>query len=62
MCRFNFDKRTFYLQTIASTDSRYLYNFVQMEGTKVKVLPLVVRYVLLLRLPIGRTAKMRELR
>ena len=60
MCRFNFDKRTFYLQTIASTDSRYLYNFVQMEGTKVKVLPLVVRYVL--RLPIGRTAKMRELR
>jgi hypothetical protein len=33
--RFTFDNRIFYLQTVASTDSRYLYSFVQMEGTKV---------------------------
>ncbi len=34
--RFTFDNRIFYLQTVASTDSRYLYSFVQMEGTKVR--------------------------
>jgi hypothetical protein len=39
--RFTFDNRIFYLQTVASTDSRYLYSFVQMEGTKVPVLSVI---------------------
>ena len=32
--RFTFAGETFYLQTIVSPDRRYLYHFVQMEGSK----------------------------
>ena len=32
--RFTFAGETFYLQTIVSSDKRFLYHFVQMEGSK----------------------------
>lgn len=31
--RFKFDGRIFYLQSVGSTDKKFLYNFVQMEGS-----------------------------
>ena len=32
--RFSFNGDNFYLQTIAAPERRFLYNFVQMEGSK----------------------------
>ena len=32
--RFSFNNTIFYLQTIASPDRRFLYNFIQIEGSK----------------------------
>ena len=41
--RFTFAGETFYLQTIVSSDKRFLYHFVQMEGSKADCLRFSVK-------------------